>query len=122
MTPEQIELIDTLTYAAFIMLILILISSSINLRKTKKQLNDTDLLVDRMVIMSKEMVEEHGKILAYNGLKHCGMDIDECTVTIVFDTKEQTIDFLDSHESKSRIKMVHNGKVIPFCESCEDHF
>lgn len=121
MSPDEIASMDAITYIAFAMSIIVLGYSTLNLYKIKRELNKTEDLLCSIVVTSKEMMNEHVKIHAYNNLKCCGMNLDERTVTIVFDDSEQVIEFIETHESSTGLRMVRDGQVVKtgFCDGCE---
>ena len=121
MNSETITLLDFSTTGLFILSAIFSIYTLFTLIKTKKQLITTGIVLDDMKIISIEMVKEHDNIFAYNNMKYCAFDLDVCTVTIIFDDKQEAMNFLDTHENKSTVKMVFNNKVVkkPFCEGCE---
>ena len=67
----------------------------------------------------KVMIEDFEKVLAYDMLKHCGMDTDERTVTIKFNNDEDLEKFMVTHRGTDPIM---NGKEVitdSYCEGCE---
>jgi len=41
-----------------------------------------------------------------DSLQHVAFDRDECTVTIAFDNEQQVMDFVASHSSRNRVRIV----------------
>lgn len=99
MTPEQLFIGDMITYVTFGCSMIILFLCAGHLRRTKQQFKRAESIVSDTLKHGNTAIKKLHKIRAYESLKHCGFNIDDCTATIKFENGKDLQAFISTHKS-----------------------